>query len=966
MADHCEEQMVTYQQSENHKPNIFEVRTYTGPVTALAIQQDYILSGEGPYLKVYSISDGRQVIMENALHWCNIHGIRKGPSDLFAVYGQKALCVLQLDLQSRRITVKRKLCEVADWIKDVQWLKNEDHLAIALAHNSIALFDWKSSKVIEHVHCEDKCILYSATIIGNSWSSLVVAVGTVFNQVVLWKPTGDRTESNQALVEKRLCGHEGVIFSISFSEKYGKLCSVSDDRSIRIWDMKDPEHLNLIPTIPLLVLYGHSARVWDAVFMDKYIVSIGEDATCCLWDYHGNILTKFKGHKGSSIWSLATSEDLQVVVTGGGDCSIRMWSLISWQQKDIQTVQLDSPSDFTDCPRHVCVLKTGIILILTDLGIIHSYDVQTKQWDVLLSDSNYGSYALLSPSPNHQLVAMANIAGFLKIFVVENSSQLSEVKVYEGKVLSLCWASNQDIFTSGPDGMVTWWKVQLSSQQLKVNKLQCYLLPYARQRWVTAVSILDSNKGLVIGDRRGTVHLYQSETKETDQAVGPTQSLVTVHGKGGVTDACCHGDFIYTAGKDGTYKQYSYQDNHLHLLNSSKVYKGFEWLEKLTFTESGDLNIQGFHTTSFVVWSVHRNERLLQIQCGGGHRSYGYANVHNDAIFVYIKARNVILCQIAMDALQAQTVIKESFHWREITSVCYLDTIYLSPNTQHNILATASEDTKINIMAITQNNAICKQKTLKCLHSHISSVRTLQVCSLPSSGDSQSMSKLLFSAGGRAALKCWKVRVMCKEQQTPSNDTLEESTFLDCSVELLGCYGTTDGRQRRQHKWQGDKDVDDIDDTRHMSMTAWQGPKENIYYLAVCSSDAFVRLLSFDYSCRKFSLLGQSSWHEHCVLVTTHHILSHDSNVSTSSSGDSAFPIMLFTGGTDGRIACWDVMPATVEHDKCISQRKSDEESDTECNSSDSNGECVAMDTSHKMTEFQTNCSKSDSETTEL
>ncbi|XP_077992501.1 tRNA (34-2'-O)-methyltransferase regulator WDR6-like isoform X2 [Glandiceps talaboti] len=909
-----------------------DVITHVGAITALEIVQDYILSGEGPYLHVYSIKDRTQIGECNVLQWCTIHGFKKGPGTLFAVYGQKSISVVDVNCQTRHIRAVREPSELEDWIKAVRWLQDGEQLAIALAHNSVALLDWKKSEVIEHVHCEDKCILYSACILSNTWESLVLAVGTVFNQVVLWKSSGLKNEDGRVIVDKRLRGHEGVIFSISYSGKHGMLCSVSDDRSIRVWELKDLESLSLTLSTPLLVLYGHTARVWDAAFMDNYIVSIGEDATCCVWDYHGNNLKKFKGHKGSSIWSLATSEEHQIVVTGGGDCSIRVWSMVAWQQEGIKTTQLDPPSsDPMDYPRLVDVISSGQVLILTNKGVFYSYHIAEKEWTVLQNDNKYGSYALLSVSPNHKIVAMANITGFLRVLLIGDISKFDEVKVYDGKVLSLCWASNEDIFTSGPEGTVVWWKVQLSENSVVLHKCQCFSLPYARQRWVTAVVVLSDDKHVVMGDRRGTVHLYESSQDVRNEPLPPTQSLVTIHGKGGVTDACRHGDYIYTSGRDSTYKQYSYHDNNLQLLNASKVYKGFEWLEKLTYTDDGDLQICGFHTSSFVVWSVDRNEKLLQVECGGGHRSYGFAaNVQNTAVFVYVKSRSVMLCQTTMETLHSQTIIKDSVHWKEIPCICYLDTVYdiTSPDTQHHIIVTGSEDTKINIIAITKNGGRTQQKVLKSLHSHISSVRTLQACVLPSSGGTQPMefTKVLFSAGGRAALKCWKISAKL------TNKRVKEITrFPECSVEMLGCHGTSDGRSKRRPKWQRDDDIED-NDTRYMSMSAWKGRQDTVYYVAIVSSDVVLRLFSFDLVMKKFMVLAESSWHDHCILVTKHITL----NSTPLNVGDTDVPTMLFTGATDGRVACWDIMPTIKEHGKFLIERDMEVKSSSEEEDDDS------------------------------
>ena len=52
-----------------------------------------------------------------------------------------------------------------------------------------------------------------------------------------------------------------------------------------------------------------------------------QDSCCCVWSYQGHILQKLKGHKGKSIWSMCIDMAEKHVLTGGGDNSVRMWSL---------------------------------------------------------------------------------------------------------------------------------------------------------------------------------------------------------------------------------------------------------------------------------------------------------------------------------------------------------------------------------------------------------------------------------------------------------------------------------------------------------------------------------------------------------------------------------------------------------------------------------------------------------------
>ena len=46
-----------------------------------------------------------------------------------------------------------------------------------------------------------------------------------------------------------------------------------------------------------LVLYGHTARVWKVLWTPLHLLTIGEDATCRIWDHQGHCYNVITGHK---------------------------------------------------------------------------------------------------------------------------------------------------------------------------------------------------------------------------------------------------------------------------------------------------------------------------------------------------------------------------------------------------------------------------------------------------------------------------------------------------------------------------------------------------------------------------------------------------------------------------------------------------------------------------------------------
>lgn len=113
-------------------------------------------------------------------------------------------------------------------------------------------------------------MLYSARVLDfnqtskDSLDNVMIASGTIYNQVLLWS-------AQSGIIFSKLDGHQGVIFNISFKNDY--LFSVSDDRSINVWKLdisRTDQSTTIINSELYTRFYGHDARVWKcACFVEK-------------------------------------------------------------------------------------------------------------------------------------------------------------------------------------------------------------------------------------------------------------------------------------------------------------------------------------------------------------------------------------------------------------------------------------------------------------------------------------------------------------------------------------------------------------------------------------------------------------------------------------------------------------------------------------------------------------------------
>lgn len=210
--------------------------------------------------------------------------------------------------------------------------------------------------MLSEVECSERCLLYSMRMMGTEIESLLIASGTIFNEIIVWKVVckkyatihGDSAKDlaqidgdfllhgvkYEEYLISRLIGHEGSIFRIAWFSNGLKLVSVSDDRSARIWEIQTEKGHRDFSSVQNgvnqsggLVLFGHDARIWDCCIFDSLIITAGEDCTCRAWDLDGRELNVIKEHTGRGVWRCLYDPSSSVLVTAGFDSAIKVHHL---------------------------------------------------------------------------------------------------------------------------------------------------------------------------------------------------------------------------------------------------------------------------------------------------------------------------------------------------------------------------------------------------------------------------------------------------------------------------------------------------------------------------------------------------------------------------------------------------------------------------------------------------------------
>ncbi|KAG0175245.1 Transcription initiation factor TFIID subunit 5 [Apophysomyces sp. BC1034] len=204
---------------------------------------------------------------------------------------------------------------------------------------------------------------------------------------------------------KRLVGHAGPVYGLSFSHDNKYLISCSEDKTARLWSTQ---------TFTNLVVYkGHNYPIWDVDFgpFGFYFATASHDRTARLWSCdHIHPLRIFAGHL-SDVDTVKFHPNSKYLVTGSSDRTARLW----------------------DVQRGTCVrVFTG----------------------------HTGSIKTVAVSPNGRLMASAGEDRSIMLWDLGSGRRLKKMTGHTGFIYSLDFSADSNVLVSGgADGTVRVWDV---------------------------------------------------------------------------------------------------------------------------------------------------------------------------------------------------------------------------------------------------------------------------------------------------------------------------------------------------------------------------------------------------------------------------------------------------------------------------------------------------------------------------
>jgi len=617
-----------------------------------------ILVASGSSLEVHGVESGARIGSKSVLTAGSVHGFDVR-DELVLVYGQRQACLCNLG----SLEVEFNFGFLVDLVWEGCWV-DETHIAFGFAQGYVDIWEKSgSSWVLEHrVLSKARCILYALAFAPRpSLDSLWVASGTVFGNIVLWKSGLAVPKESEGKVVNRLVGHRGPIFRVTWSPDAKCICSVGDDRTVRLWkrtsDVFEDFH-------QVWSMFGHGARIWDCAFVNNAIVSVGEDKQMRFWaEESGELLAILEAHYGRNVWRCCVSDDGKMIATGGGDSSIKLWDVDREIKSRIElksllkgpSVSLTNSTANGDSKRRkvstgkeyiVSIQEIGSLnlLALTSDGIlflVNGLEASSPWVEVVRLGVRPVLFEISKVSGHAVELCVGAGSGELIFVSVDIASKkgtaLFSFKAYEKTCVKMihfaCVQDRSMVYTSSVDGKLALWE-----RVGNVLHQTGILTPTAVKPKVicSVVTVLDRH--IVCGDIRGNMHCSALGNPAT-----ACETLMHIHGETPLSCLEFHDGFLFSGGFNGMVLKFQVSETNdgkleLIVVNIYKLSHFVMSLSHIKWSERNTMIVAGHNYNDFVVWDVDDRYLLLRERCGTNKRSGAFYVSSNLCVYFFAES----------------------------------------------------------------------------------------------------------------------------------------------------------------------------------------------------------------------------------------------------------------------------------------------------------------------------------------
>ena len=433
-------------------------------------------------------------------------------------------------------------------------------------------------------------------------------------------------------------GHQGEVWSVNFSPNGQRLATASEDGTARLWDLQGKQ---------LVEFKGHQGGVKSVNFSPngQCLATGSSDGTARLWDLQGNQLVEFKGHQ-DWVNSVTFSPNGQYLATASSDDTARLW--------DLQGKQLVEFKGHQDEVWLVTFSPDGQSLATASSDGARLWDLQGKQ--LVEFKGHQGWVWSVSFSPDGQYLATASGDGTARLWGLQGK-QLAEFKGHQGWVCSVCFSPDGHYLTTGSGDRTTrLWKLK-DEQVVEFN---------GHQGWVWSASFSPDGQYLATASDDCTAGLWDLQGKQLVEFKGHQRRVRSI-------SFSPDGQYIATTSDDPTARLWDLQGKQLVEFNGHQA-----GVRSIRFSRDGQYLATASSDRTARLWDLQGNQ-LVEFK---GHQ-HGVRGISFSPDGQYIATTSSDRTARLWD-LQGKQLVEFKGHQGEVWSVSF------SPDGQY--LATASSD----------------------------------------------------------------------------------------------------------------------------------------------------------------------------------------------------------------------------------------------------------------------------------
>ncbi len=244
-----------------------------------------------------------------------------------------------------------------------------------------------------------------------------------------------------------LRGHLGKVYAVAISPDGQSVVSGSDDKTIKIWDLKTGKEIR--------TLVGHQGLISSvAISRDgQTIASVSYDKTIKIWNFKtGAEIRTLKGHS-REILSVAISPNDEKIVSGSVDRTIKIWHLKTG--KEILTI-----------PAHTLDVNALAISLNGDLLLSCSDDKTVKLWNlntgraIRTFEGHLADVNAIAFSPNGEYIATGSDDKTVKLWNLNTGEAIITFTGHTAEVYAATFTPDgKNLVSSSKDKTIRIWQV---------------------------------------------------------------------------------------------------------------------------------------------------------------------------------------------------------------------------------------------------------------------------------------------------------------------------------------------------------------------------------------------------------------------------------------------------------------------------------------------------------------------------